>query len=142
MSLFCTTYSRSAWFIGEMASRLRGIGNTENGAVRTPRINPEDLGDISVAFPSPEEQRCIADFLDVETGRIDTLVDKKRHLLTLLEERIDSRILTLVGSSRLASQRLNPRAFPIRRLLRNVRGPVSHNSEVVTAFRDGQVVAD
>lgn len=61
---------RSSWFVGEMVSRLRGIGSTESGAVRTPRINPEDLGEIPVDFPSLHEQRRIADFLDAETARI------------------------------------------------------------------------
>ncbi|MBF6148041.1 restriction endonuclease subunit S [Nocardia nova] len=65
---------RSTWFVGEMVSRLRGIGNTESGAVRTPRINPEDLGDIRAPLPPLEEQRRIADFLDAETSRIDQLV--------------------------------------------------------------------
>ena len=64
---------RSSSFVGEMVSRLRGIGNTENGAVRTPRINPEDLGDIPVDFPPLDDQRRIADFLDAETARIDRL---------------------------------------------------------------------
>ncbi|MEV8015306.1 hypothetical protein AB0O76_02880 [Streptomyces sp. NPDC086554] len=77
---------RSTWFVGEMVSRLRGIGNTENGAVRTPRINPEDLGDIPVSFPSLRKQRCIADFLDAETGRIDHLMRKRRRQRDLLDE--------------------------------------------------------
>ncbi|MFI6059230.1 restriction endonuclease subunit S [Streptomyces sp. NPDC051286] len=78
---------RSKWFVGEMSSRLRGIGGTENGAVRTPRINPEDLGDIRVALPSLEEQRRIADFLDTETARIDRLADRYQKLSNLSIER-------------------------------------------------------
>lgn len=78
---------RSKWFVGEMISRLRGIGGTENGAVRTPRINPEDLGDIRVALPSLEEQRRIADFLDAETARIDRLAGRYQKLSDLAVER-------------------------------------------------------
>ncbi|MET9787724.1 restriction endonuclease subunit S [Streptomyces canus] len=78
---------RSTWFVGEMASRLRGIGNTENGAVRTPRINPEDLGDIAVRFPSLNEQHQIADFLDIETARIDALIAAKSRQADALEQR-------------------------------------------------------
>jgi type I restriction enzyme, S subunit len=70
---------RSTWFIGEMVSRLRGIGNTENGSVRTPRINPEDLGDIPVDFPSFDEQRRVVDFLDAETARIDRIISIRQQ---------------------------------------------------------------
>jgi type I restriction enzyme S subunit len=42
---------RSPWFIGEMTARLRGIGNSEQGNVRTPRINFAELGMIRVPLP-------------------------------------------------------------------------------------------
>ena len=77
---------RSTWFVGEMVSRLRGIGNTESGAVRTPRINPEDLGDISVDFPPVDEQRRVADFLDAETARLDFMVQQRLRQRDLLDE--------------------------------------------------------
>lgn len=70
-----------------MVSRLRGIGNTENGAVRTPRINPEDLGDIAVDLPQLDEQWRIADFLDVETTRIDELITLHSKQINLLREK-------------------------------------------------------
>jgi type I restriction enzyme S subunit len=78
---------RSHWFTGQMSARLRGIGGTENGAVRTPRINADDLGDIRVSLPSVNEQRRIADFLDAETTRIDKLVTVLQRELDLLIER-------------------------------------------------------
>lgn len=77
---------RSSWFVGEMVSRLRGIGNTENGAVRTPRINPEDLGDIPIDFPTLDEQHRIADFLDTETARIDALRASRHAQVSVLDE--------------------------------------------------------
>ncbi len=83
-------FFRSEWFVGEMVSRLRGIGGTDTGSVRTPRINAADLGEILIDLPPLEEQRAIADFLDVETARIDALIDKKRRLITLLTERSQS----------------------------------------------------
>jgi type I restriction enzyme S subunit len=78
---------RSSWFVGEMVSRLRGIGNTENGAVRTPRINPEDLGEILMDFPPLDEQRRIADFLDAETARIDHIITIRRQQSALGAQR-------------------------------------------------------
>jgi type I restriction enzyme S subunit len=79
---------RSAWFVGEMVARLRGIGSIGQGNVRTPRINAEDLGDIRVDLPSLDQQRRIADFLDAETGRIDTLISKRELQRRLLDEKV------------------------------------------------------
>jgi len=87
---------RSHWFVGEMVSRLRGIGSTETGSVRTPRINWEDLGDIEVSSPVLPEQRAIADYLDAETARIDALIAKKQQLIHLLEERFTSGLTEIV----------------------------------------------
>ena len=84
---------RSGWFVGEMVARLRGIGSTDTGSVRTPRINWEDLGDIDVTAPPMAEQRAIADFLDAETARIDALIAKKQQLIRLLEEWVGAVVL-------------------------------------------------
>jgi type I restriction enzyme S subunit len=78
---------RSQWFVGQMTSRLRGIGSSDNGGVRTPRINPEDLGDIPVDLPSLDEQRRIADFLDAETAQINHLAELQQKARTSLEAR-------------------------------------------------------
>jgi type I restriction enzyme, S subunit len=92
---------RSTWFVGEMTSRLRGIGGTDVGNVRTPRINPEDLGEIRVALPSLEEQRLIADFLDAEVARIDYLVSMQIRVSGCLMEReqvlLDAGLDELIG---------------------------------------------
>jgi type I restriction enzyme S subunit len=79
---------RSRWFISEMAARLRGIGAVDQGNVRTPRINSEDLGLIPLAVPRLAEQRAIADFLDGETARLDALVAAKRRMIELLAEQM------------------------------------------------------
>lgn len=45
------------------------------------------IGDLPVRLPPLETQRAIADFLDRETERIDLLVEKKKRLIELLEEK-------------------------------------------------------
>jgi type I restriction enzyme S subunit len=45
------------------------------------------IGEAQLPLPPIEEQTAIADFLDLETGRIDTLVAKKRRLIALLKEK-------------------------------------------------------
>jgi type I restriction enzyme S subunit len=131
---------RSQWFIGQMTCRLRGIGSADNGGVRTPRINPEDLGDIEVSLPLLDEQRRIADFLDTETARMDKLADGQLKIINLLEERADARILEIIGESRLVAAKGSP-TTPIRRLITKLNRPVIQTDEVITAFRDGQVTA-
>lgn len=51
------------------------------------RARPEEIYRFWYAWPEPDEQRAIADFLDRETVKIDTLVDKKRALINRLKEK-------------------------------------------------------
>jgi type I restriction enzyme S subunit len=89
---------RSTWFVGEMTARLRGIGSSDQGNVRTPRINVEDFGEIVLALPPLDSQRDIANFLDAETARIDALVEKKQQLIEHLEERRVAVTVSAVGN--------------------------------------------
>jgi type I restriction enzyme, S subunit len=91
--------SRSSWFVNEMTARLRGIGGSEQGNVRTPRINIEDLGQIRVAIPDAGAQRQIACFLDAETARIDALIVKRQRMMALLDERFRVRVRAAVIGS-------------------------------------------
>jgi type I restriction enzyme S subunit len=70
-----------------MASLVRGIGGTDAGNVRTPRLNISDLQSMTAPFVSADEQRAIADYLDRETARIDTLIEEQQRLIEMLRER-------------------------------------------------------
>ena len=78
---------RSPRFVAELVQRLKGIGGTEGGAVRTPRVNVQDLVQIRVEIPPLEEQRRIVAELDAQTARIDTLIDKAERFIALSTER-------------------------------------------------------
>jgi type I restriction enzyme, S subunit len=52
-----------------------------------PNLSQDDLRSLSTPVPPLPEQHAIAAFLDRETARIDALVEKKRRLLALLEEK-------------------------------------------------------
>lgn len=52
-----------------------------------PKLMNNVMSRIRFGLPSFIEQTAIADFLDRETGRIDTLVAKKRQLIELLKEK-------------------------------------------------------
>ncbi len=70
---------RESYFVESVVARSVGVSY--------PAINSSEIGVISIPTPPLPEQTAIANFLDRETGRIDTLVVKKRRLLALLEEK-------------------------------------------------------
>ncbi|WP_053117498.1 restriction endonuclease subunit S [Gordonia sp. w5E2] len=66
-----------------MAQDLRGLnlGSTHQ------TIYKADASAIEILVPPLDEQRAIADFLDRETARIDTLIEEQQRLTNLLRER-------------------------------------------------------
>lgn len=52
-----------------------------------PGLNSEMVRGHLVAFPSHPEQQTIAAFLDQQCGHIDSLIEKKRRMLDLLDEK-------------------------------------------------------
>lgn len=64
-------------------------------------IYSSELKHLLIPLPPLEEQRAIADYLDTETARIDTLISKKRRLIELLEESWQSTVRQVMsGASR------------------------------------------
>jgi type I restriction enzyme S subunit len=61
-------------------------GNLARGATMQ-RISRGVLGNIRVIVPPGEEQDQIANFLDHETTKIDTLINKQQQLIKLLKEK-------------------------------------------------------
>lgn len=52
-----------------------------------PQITTEEVGNNPLLLPSFEEQQKIANFLDHETAKIDTLITKQEKLIELLKEK-------------------------------------------------------
>ncbi|MER6575283.1 hypothetical protein [Nonomuraea sp. NPDC001023] len=73
--------------VATMSSLVRGIGGTEAGNVRTPRLNISDLLSMTAPLGSVTQQHAIADYLDCETARIDTLIEEQQRLIEMLCER-------------------------------------------------------
>ena len=67
-------------FIDEVVARSVGIS--------WPAIKASELGDLPIRVPTLVEQRAVADYLDIETSRIDALISKKRRMIELLDERL------------------------------------------------------
>ncbi|MGC2998157.1 hypothetical protein ACPF8X_07100 [Streptomyces sp. G35A] len=131
-------------FLAYVFAAAYSKGLTQSNIKQTTGIQNLDAGSFLAspwAYPEGEEQRRIADFLDVEVGKINSLVAKKLEILALLEERINSRVLGHIGASQLVNSVSGLPARPIRRLLIKVTRPAAPTDEVITAFRDGQVTA-
>jgi type I restriction enzyme S subunit len=77
---------RSPWLVGEMTARLRGIGDSELGNVRTPRINFAELGLIRVPLPPIETQVNIVAKIDSKITQTTTLAKKMISQMDLLLE--------------------------------------------------------
>ena len=104
-------------------------------------LSNDGLASFPVAVPAISEQRSIADYLNGEISAMDELVEKKRRLVELLQERIDSAIMELVGQTALAGDDRPLRMLPLRRELAKLERPPNRDAPMITAFRDGQVTA-
>jgi len=63
-------------------------------------LNAEQVGNLEIPFPSLDEQRRIADFLDAETAQIDrTATIRENARRTLLERRAAAVFSAVTGSS-------------------------------------------
>lgn len=51
------------------------------------RVQQPDLDNLPIPVPPLDEQRVIADYLDRETARIDTLIEEQQRLIEMLRER-------------------------------------------------------
>lgn len=65
--------------------RLPGEASMQ-GAGGQKRVSDLFVKDYFAPVPTPDEQQAIADYLDVETARIDTLIHEKDELIGLLRE--------------------------------------------------------
>ena len=50
-------------------------------------LDPDEFERIELLLPAKEEQQCIFRFLDHETAKIDTLIEKQQQLIKLLKEK-------------------------------------------------------
>jgi type I restriction enzyme S subunit len=69
---------RATYFVDSVVSRSVGVSY--------PAINASEIGTLAVALPPHSEQKVIASFLDKETKKIDTLIDKIKFSIEKLRE--------------------------------------------------------
>lgn len=68
------------------------------------KLNQSDLNNIVIRYCSVQEQEAIANFLDHETAKIDTLIEQQQQLIQLLKEKRQAVI------SHAVTKGLNPNA--------------------------------
>ncbi|MFI6888051.1 restriction endonuclease subunit S [Streptosporangium canum] len=61
------------------------------------RVQQPDLDNLPLPVPPLDEQRAIANYLDRETARIDTLIEEQQRLIEMLRERRQAVIESAVG---------------------------------------------
>ena len=76
---FLSCALREAGLIDAIVARSVGVSY--------PAVNTSEIGTLPIPLPAEEEQLAIADFLDRETAKIDTLVAKKQTLIERLKEK-------------------------------------------------------
>ncbi len=86
-SRWLASVMRTSAFVSEIVVRLRGIGGTASGVVRTPRINADDLLQIRIAHPSLTEQRDEYRQIQDRIDDIEALMGKTREHIALARER-------------------------------------------------------
>jgi type I restriction enzyme, S subunit len=87
-----------------------------------PHLNAEDLGNIEIMISTPTDEGGIADYLDVESGRIEKLITWRRLQLSLLDERLQARIDDRLTA---ASHGPGARTVPLKRLVDPLR-PITY----------------
>lgn len=75
-----------------IALRASGFIKRYCNVVSMPHLTAEKVAALPVPTPDRPEQRAIADYLDRETARIDTLVQEQQRLIEMLQERRQAQI--------------------------------------------------
>lgn len=70
-----------------IALRASGFIRAYANVVSMPHLTAEKLASIPIPLPPLEKQRAIADYLERETARIDTLIEEQQCLIEMLRER-------------------------------------------------------
>lgn len=104
------------------------------GVAGQQRVPDEFLRNLAVQIPPLEEQRRIADFLDIETARIDAIINKRRLQAELLDEGRQAEMASCVSTTEPDSY-----AHPLVGRI-PTSWPVLHFRRVIPAINVGVVV--
>lgn len=104
----------SRWFAYLMgSSAIVEWARATSDGTKMPRTSWDRLREFKVMVPSVAEQAAIADYLDRETARIDSVITGKRRLLDLLDERLRAEIDGLIWAG-------NPNTIALGRIAKRI----------------------
>jgi type I restriction enzyme S subunit len=74
-------------YVGQSQSVNEQLKLNATASSAQPKLNKDDFKSVRFTYPPIEEQEKIANFLDYETAKIDTLIGKQQQLIKLLKEK-------------------------------------------------------
>lgn len=88
--------------LGPFIERLLASGyfeahfSPETTGVSVPHISGDQISSFVIPVPPVEEQRAICDFIDLETGKLEKLIEQAMRMVDLLQERRAALISSVV----------------------------------------------
>lgn len=70
-----------------VSEHTQNVISRMRGGMGVPHLFQADLRKFDILIPAEQEQRFIANFLDHETAKIDTLIERQKQLIQLLKEK-------------------------------------------------------
>lgn len=74
-------------FVGQSDNISCQLKLSATASSAQPKLNKDDFKSVRFTYPPLKEQNQIAAFLDHETAKIDTLIEKQQQLIELLKEK-------------------------------------------------------
>ncbi|MES9831167.1 MAG: restriction endonuclease subunit S [Candidatus Thiodiazotropha sp. DIVDIV] len=74
-------------YVGQSQSANEQLRLNATASSAQPKLNKDDFKSVRFGYPALDEQEIIANFLDHETAKIDTLIEKQQQLIKLLKEK-------------------------------------------------------
>ncbi|BDZ42454.1 restriction modification system S chain-like protein [Paraoerskovia sediminicola] len=115
-----------------LAHALRAARPTLLSEVRSntqDNLNASQVGATKIPIPPMAEQRAIADFLDEQTSRIDTLIGKQTQLIDTLRERRDAVITA-------ATNPPDAKRVPLKRITRPITDGAHISPDTINGKHD------
>ncbi|MBB1032365.1 hypothetical protein G6027_16065 [Dietzia sp. SLG310A2-38A2] len=135
---FLHTLLRSRVLIDQYALRSTGIRPSQW------RLYWDEMKTIELSLPEVQQQRTIADYLDRETARIDTLIEEQQRLIEMLRERRAAAIIdafaTMRGDEKVLGEGYEP--IPWLPELRIKRAQMRHLCTIGTGSSDSADAVD
>ncbi|MFO3020308.1 restriction endonuclease subunit S [Legionella pneumophila serogroup 1] len=120
---------RSEYFKGYFKSHSKGIIESRL------RLYPDTFLSLPIELPSYEIQKEIGDFLDLETDRINQLIENKKKLICLMKERESNAVREAIFS--LINEGVQ--IWKLSHICRVQRGKFTHRPRNAPELYDGEV---